>query len=205
MLAYYAALPLGKFDEWALDLQDQFSAYGLLLRHATPAVQPSPPPSPPRPIDWQALKRSAAAVGAASTRNNPYGIQYRRWVHIARDYARYRGSQRNEHYPAASPEFGDFALLFDVFAQLGARPLVVIIPEKGAWYDYTGVARSDRRRVYTTVRSMAEAKGFAVADFSRYEYDPYFLVDSAHVGWRGWVYVDEALASFEASSRAGGR
>ncbi|MEF2111721.1 D-alanyl-lipoteichoic acid biosynthesis protein DltD, partial [Clostridium frigoriphilum] len=38
--------------------------------------------------------------------------------------------------------------------------------------------------------------GFEVADFSKYEDENYFLMDSAHIGWKGWVYVNEAIDKY---------
>jgi len=34
------------------------------------------------------------------------------------------------------------------------------------------------------------------ADFSDKEYEKYFLKDIMHMGWKGWVYFDEAVFNF---------
>lgn len=35
-----------------------------------------------------------------------------------------------------------------------------------------------------------------LADFSDKEYEEYFLRDIMHLGWKGWVYLDEAVYQF---------
>ncbi|PEC93295.1 hypothetical protein CON17_30125, partial [Bacillus thuringiensis] len=29
-----------------------------------------------------------------------------------------------------------------------------------------------------------------------HEYDKYFLKDTIHLGWKGWIYFDEAVQKF---------
>jgi Protein involved in D-alanine esterification of lipoteichoic acid and wall teichoic acid (D-alanine transfer protein) len=43
---------------------------------------------------------------------------------------------------------------------------------------------------------MIQEKGFTVADFSDKEYEKYFLKDIMHIGWKGWVYVNQSLVQF---------
>jgi len=43
---------------------------------------------------------------------------------------------------------------------------------------------------------MVKDKGFQVENFGDHEYDAYFLQDIMHLGWKGWVYVDESLDRF---------
>ena len=41
-----------------------------------------------------------------------------------------------------------------------------------------------------------EKAGYPVVDFSGHEYDKYFLKDTIHLGWKGWIYFDEAVQNF---------
>ena len=38
-----------------------------------------------------------------------------------------------------------------------------------------------------------------LADFSQEEYEPYFLYDTQHLGWKGWLDVTQACIRFEHS------
>ncbi|MXV42431.1 D-alanyl-lipoteichoic acid biosynthesis protein DltD, partial [Bacillus subtilis] len=75
-------------------------------------------------------------------------------------------------------------------------PMFVTIPVNGKWYDYTGFPKKGRTDYYKKVNKQIRAKGFQVADFSGHEYDPYFMKDTIHIGWKGWVYVDKAIDEF---------
>ncbi len=46
------------------------------------------------------------------------------------------------------------------------------------------------------VREQVEKAGYPVVDFSGHEYDKYFLKDTIHLGWKGWIYFDEAVQKF---------
>ncbi len=46
------------------------------------------------------------------------------------------------------------------------------------------------------VREQVEKAGYPVVDFSGHEYDKYFLKDTIHLGWKGWIYFDEAVQNF---------
>ena len=35
-----------------------------------------------------------------------------------------------------------------------------------------------------------------MADFSNKEYEEYFLKDIMHLGWKGWVYLDDKVYQF---------
>lgn len=43
------------------------------------------------------------------------------------------------------------------------------------------------------MRSEAEKYGFDVLTMEDKEYEPYFMRDVMHLGWKGWLYVDEKI------------
>ena len=40
---------------------------------------------------------------------------------------------------------------------------------------------------------MAKEKGFEVLNLKDEEYTPYFMYDVMHLGWKGWIKVEEEL------------
>ena len=74
--------------------------------------------------------------------------------------------------------------------------MFVIVPMNGRWADYTGFPLVERQTYYQRVQPDGPQQGFQVADFSGHEYDLYFLKDIMHLGWKGWVDVDEAMDHF---------
>ena len=49
---------------------------------------------------------------------------------------------------------------------------------------------------YDRIKKQIEAEGFQIADLSGHEYDPYFMKDTIHIGWKGWVYTDRAIDDY---------
>jgi len=97
-------------------------------------------------------------------------------------------------YP--SPEYQDLELLLQILQEAKAKPMFIIVPVNGPWYDFTGFPIAERKAYYARIEKMVQDKGFQTVNFGEHEYDPYFLQDVMHLGWKGWVNVDEALDRF---------
>ena len=70
------------------------------------------------------------------------------------------------------------------------------MPLHGAWSDYTGFTEDRRSEYYENVRAIAAEYGIEILDLTGYEYEPYFMCDTMHLGWKGWLLVDRALIGF---------
>jgi D-alanine transfer protein len=70
------------------------------------------------------------------------------------------------------------------------------MPVIGKWYDYLGLDAGQRQLFYNNVEKLVGSYGFEVAKFSDKEYEPYLMMDSEHLGWKGWLYVDEKIVSY---------
>ena len=191
----------GRIELASLEVKDAINSVKLLqiinVNNQADARQgrlPVPKPLPLKP--WTELSAQAAKAGQMSVTNNSFGIEDSYYLkYIKATLAKDKGFAHNVKL-TASPEYHDLELLLDVLKQAGAKPMFVIVPVNGWWSDYTGLPLVERQTYYQRVRQMVEQKGFQVADFSRHEYDLYFLKDIMHLGWKGWVYVDEALDRF---------
>lgn len=145
---------------------------------------------------WQKLKDQAAQKGKTASQNNQFGIlgtYYSEYVEPKLDDNR-GSSSKGVLYP--SPEYQDLELLLQVLQELKANPMFIIVPVNGLWYDYTGFPAAERKAYYARIEKLVKGKGFQTANFGDHEYDTYFLQDIMHLGWKGWVYVDEALDQF---------
>lgn len=109
--------------------------------------------------------------------------------------ARLKNFRKKEQY-TNSPEYGDFQLMLDMLKDAGAKPLFVSIPVNGKWYDYGGFPKERREAYYKKMRQTLEASGFPYVDYSDHEYDPYFIKDTIHIAWKGWVYFDRDMTKF---------
>ncbi|CRK81024.1 D-alanyl-lipoteichoic acid biosynthesis protein DltD [Neobacillus massiliamazoniensis] len=144
---------------------------------------------------WNQLAEEANQLGASQATNNQFDVINSQYDKMKKMVPSLRGYKHGATY-GTGPEYKDFQLVLDVLKQSGADPLFISIPVNGKWYDYTGFPKQGRTAYYQRITKQIEAEGFPVADFSDHEYDPYFMKDTIHIGWKGWVYTDKAIEDF---------
>lgn len=186
----------GRVEMAALEAQDALKtiAYTRLISARSAAINATTT-APPLP-SWLDLKDKAVARGKVLAQNNSFGILDAYYSkNIQPKLAEDRGLASDEAlYP--SPEYQDLELLLQILQEAKVKPMFVIVPVNGPWYDYTGFPLGERTAYYARIETMVRDKGFEVANFGNHEYDLYFLQDVMHLGWKGWVCVDEALDRF---------
>jgi len=193
--------PLGHIEMAALELKDALDSIKLLqiinVNNQSKVRQGIPPVPKPLPLKpWSELVAQATKAGQMAVTNNSFGIEDSYYLeYINKDLAKDKEFAQNDKI-TSSPEYQDLQLLLDVLKQTGAKPMFVIVPVNGWWADYTGFPLVERQTYYQRVHQMVKQQGFQVADFSGHEYDLYFLKDIMHLGWKGWVEVDEAMDNF---------
>ncbi|NLI93827.1 MAG: D-alanyl-lipoteichoic acid biosynthesis protein DltD [Peptococcaceae bacterium] len=179
-----------------LSLKDKVTAYQILSKrtkikaHIVTAEQSS------KSTDWDAAKKAAEKMGMERANNNEFYMDNKYYDRFVRDkVSGLQGHLKDQSF-LNSPEYQDFAKLLELCREQGIKPLFISIPVNGRWYDYSGFDKSNREQYYENIRQMVSSYGFSLADFSGHEYDRYFLQDGMHVGWKGWIYVNEALSSY---------
>ncbi|AHK51063.1 D-alanyl-lipoteichoic acid biosynthesis protein DltD [Bacillus velezensis] len=146
---------------------------------------------------WSQLEKLAAQYGKDHTRSNPFFIDDSVYKKIKNKVPKAKGSNKGRTYAyKKSLEFRDFEDMLTILKDAGAKPMFVVIPVNGKFYDYTEFPKKGRTDYYKKVTKQIKAKGFQVADLSGHEYDPYFMKDTIHIAWKGWVYVDKAMEQF---------
>ncbi len=147
-------------------------------------------------IDFGKLIAKANKEGNKQCTNNDFGMYNEYYdTYIKNDMAAFKDSNKAGSY-AESPEYEDFRTFLDVCAELKVEPLVTIVPVNGRWYDYIGFPKEGRKSYYDKIRGICKEYGVKTADFSDKEYEKYFLKDAMHMGWKGWVYFDQAVYNF---------
>lgn len=86
--------------------------------------------------------------------------------------------------------------MLKILEELDLDPLFINIPFNGYWSDLTELSIYERRICYEKVNSLIMKYNFKLADFTEKEYEPYFFKDATHIGWIGWIYVNEALYNY---------
>jgi D-alanine transfer protein len=148
-----------------------------------------------RKKNWSQLEAEANQLGAKQSGNNQFTVINSQYDKIRKMVPSLKDKKFGASY-GKSPEYQDFQLVLDVLKESGADPLFISVPVNGKWYDYTGFPKEGRTAYYDRIRKQIEAEGFQIADFSNHEYDPYFMKDTIHIGWKGWVYTDKAIKDF---------
>lgn len=144
---------------------------------------------------WEQLNAEADMLGRHQANNNPFYVVNSQYNKLKARVPALKNYKQGASY-GKSVEYHDFQLVLDLLKESGAQPLFISVPVNGPWYDYTGFPKSGRIAYYKRIKQQIEAEGFQVADFSAHEYDPYFMKDTIHIGWKGWVYTDRAIKDF---------
>lgn len=189
----YLLYPYYWMEYQLLSLKDDISADKMLdtkektVKYITPQNQN---------IDWNKELEIASNEAEKASDNNQYGIENKTYTNsFGKNLKKLKNSAVKTSYKV-SPEYDDFKLLLQVCKDEGIKPLILNIPVNGYWYDFTGFSKEDRKAYYEKINSIVKDYGFQVADFSQDEYDKYFLKDPSHLGWKGWIYVDEAIDKY---------
>lgn len=147
-------------------------------------------------LDFDALLNKAERTGEKACTNNDLYIYDEYFDTYIRDNLEtYKDSAIGSNY-SVSPEYDDLRRFLNVCKEAGVEPLLVNIPVNGRWYDWTGFSKEDREVYYENIRSICSEYHVELADFSDKEYEEYFLKDIMHLGWKGWVYLDEEVYQF---------
>jgi D-alanine transfer protein len=150
--------------------------------------------------DWSALLEAATTEGKKNCVDNDFGIETGYWnTYIADDFVELKGSKVSDRFLPSS-ELDDLRLFLQVCQESAIEPLLVIVPVNGRWYDYAEHPQADRAALYQAIRDLCNEMDTRYADFSDREYEKYFLSDIMHLGWRGWVQVEQAIAMYSQES-----
>ena len=147
-------------------------------------------------VDYYVLMSEAQKQGEEECTNNEFYIYDEYYdKYIKPNLQDLKDSMCNYSY-SQSPEYNDLELFLDVCEELRLDVMLINVPVNGYWYDYAGFPKSEREEYYQKIRIIAENHGVQLLDLSEHEYTPYFLKDIMHLGWKGWVYIDEGIYRF---------
>lgn len=148
---------------------------------------------------WEALAAQAVEEGARQSANNDFGMLDSFWAEKnADDFAagKLQGFLKNRTLLKAPTEDADLDCALGVASDCGLDLLCVLLPFPGDWADYEQLDRGIREQRYELIREACAKWGMRVADFTGEEYTRYFIYDGTHLGWLGWVRVEQAIYEF---------
>ncbi len=143
-------------------------------------------------------KEAVAAIEQAKkdSTNNDFGMRdsdYKK--NVGNKLSKFKNRDKNLSYEN-SVEYDDLRLLLEICEIKGIKPLFVSVPLHGSWSDYTGFSKEKRQNYYEKVKKTVGEYDVELVDLSGYEYEEYFLCDTMHLGWKGWLKVNEEIDSF---------
>ena len=183
--------PYAAISEWLLDTRD------LAVSRRVIAEAPEAQTVKSAQIDWAAEEQAALAQAADMTAGNDFYVEDDYYnTYIGRRLSRQAGKDAAVSYDV-TPEYDDLRCLFQICRAKQMQILFIHVPLHGTWSDYTGLSAERRQTYYENVRQIAaEYDNVTLLDLTGYEYEPYFLCDTMHLGWKGWLTVDKAIAEF---------
>ena len=187
VLAPYAAI-----SGWLLDTKDMAVSARLIRRSEASSGEAGA-----YPIDWAKEEDAALEQGKMQAANNDFTMLDSYYqTYVGHRLSQLEGRDKDVSYDE-SPEYDDLRCLFEICKAKSIEALFVHVPVNGKWSDYTGLTPERRQTYYEQVREIAaQYDNITMLDLTGEEYTPYFLCDTMHLGWKGWLAVDRAMDEF---------
>lgn len=185
-VGYYALKPYYYFRGKYLELKDRYDTVAYLKTLADKKAQT-------RTIDWDKEYSTAETEGKAACTNNSFVVndEYYSTYLAPRIYTLKDSLSAMELM--TSKEWEDYEFMLSVCNELKLKPYIVIMSVNGKYYDYCGMTKDKRDAYYSRSEKMAEEHGITTLDLKGKEYEPYFYTDVMHLGWKGWLYVEQNI------------
>lgn len=157
----------------------------------------------PAGYNYKTLDHIAYKHGEKHTKNNPFRVSDKFWnKKLKRRYKSLKGSQEKFNY-VKSPEFSDFELVLNQFQQNNMNVVFVIPPVNKQWSNYTGLSMPMLRQFDRKINYQLRSQGFNnIVDMSQDGGEKYFMQDTIHLGWRGWLKMDQTVGPFLQNKQA---
>lgn len=173
--------------EYMINLKDK----GLLYRRLK--LLPQKKEVPLKEINWQEEYKKAEEDAKNSVTNTDFMVADTYYNQYLKDKVNSYKNSKKDIDLMNSEEFADYELYLNTCVDLGIKPYIILIPTNGRWYDYTGMDKEKRDAFFDKAEQMAKEKGFEVLNLKDEEYTDYFMYDVMHLGWKGWLKVEEDI------------
>ncbi|MBS9338572.1 D-alanyl-lipoteichoic acid biosynthesis protein DltD [Fructobacillus sp. M2-14] len=155
----------------------------------------------PKVYSKNALDRIGYDEGEKGTTNNEFHIKnsfYR--TRIMPEKGALKGVQKSYDY-TQSVEYAYFQSVLETFAKNDTEVEFVITPVNKRWTEYTGLDNDMYQQSVSKIKHQLRSQGFNnIADLSRRGGEDFFMQDTIHIGWRGWLALDQFLNPFLSGS-----
>lgn len=183
--------PYYKFKLYLLNIKDKTQSYYLIkdLEEKNQVIDI-------KNIDWNEEYRKAEAEGASKVTNNDINVDDVYYdTYLKENYDSVKDYWKDVDI-LQSKEFKDYKFFLETSKSLNVQPLIILMPVNGKYYDHIGLNKEKREAFYNVVQTMAEDYGFEVLNLQNKEYEKYYLSDVMHLGWKGWLNVNEEISKY---------
>ena len=185
-------------DNWLIKMDvEKFALNNKISFYFTGNVTPIPSSGPVTPnYDWKELQNKYLNDAKVRTEGNDFGIEKRYYAsEIQNRLEKLKNSAAKYKYDI-STEYDDYALVLQMAKEMGLEVEVVNFPINGKWYDYIGIGPEQRAIYSKKLTEITESFGYKIMDLTSKEYEPYYMYDTVHPGWKGWPEVAEEMLKF---------
>ena len=185
-------------DDWIIKMDvEKFALNNKISFYFTGDVTPIPSSGPVTPnYDWKELQNKYLNDAKVRTEGNDFGIEKRYYAsEIQNRLEKLKNSAAKYKYDI-STEYDDYALVLQMAKEMGLEVEVVNFPINGKWYDYIGIGPEQRAIYSKKITEITESFGYKIMDLTSKEYEPYYMYDTVHPGWKGWPEVAEEMLKF---------
>ena len=185
-------------DDWLIKMDvEKFALNNKISFYFTGNVTPIPSSGPVTPnYDWKELQNKYLNDAKVRTEGNDFGIEKRYYAaEIQNRLEKLENSAAKYKYDI-STEYDDYALVLQMAKEMGLEVEVVNFPINGKWYDYIGIGPEQRAIYSKKITEITESFGYKIMDLTSKEYEPYYMYDTVHPGWKGWPEVAEEMLKF---------
>ena len=185
-------------DDWLIKMDvEKFALNNKISFYFTGNVTPIPSSGPVTPnYDWKELQNKYLNDAKVRTEGNDFGIEKRYYAsEIQNRLEKLKNSAAKYKYDI-STEYDDYALVLQMAKEMGLEVEVVNFPINGKWYDYIGIGPEQRTIYSKKITEITESFGYKIMDLTSKEYEPYYMYDTVHPGWKGWPEVAEEMLKF---------
>ena len=188
--------PYYAIREKVLSIKDKWNTYTLLKSLGDTAKAQKT-----KKLDWKKEEAKADKEGKKYCTNNEFYVEDNYYDTYLKDTIEDSKDCMTEEN-MISREMEDYEMFLQICKENDVKPYIIIMNTNGKYYDYVGVPREKREKLYNTVEEKAEEYGFDCLNLSDKEYEPYFMVDVMHLGWKGWLYVDQQMSEYFSENSA---
>lgn len=142
---------------------------------------------------WEGVKIKAEREAALRAGDNPFYMSQKLYKLKVEPRLEYKKNSSIKDTYAKSPEYKDLKLFLKVCREAGVTPKIVMLPQNGYWYDYTGFPVKSRVVARDKVKKIAEENNAKFVDLYDESYEKYFFKDTVHPSAKGWIKIDEAI------------